>query len=85
MKQADAQNQFAKEMNRMGAIVDTTTQELAEQARAAGASAGDLAEMSVMITQSSQALASFGAGTSEGLSNLMEVFALSDEQERTMR
>ena len=85
MKQADAQNQFAKEMNRMGAIVDTTTQGLAEQARAAGASAGDLQELAVIITQSSQALASFGAGTSEGTAKMLEVFRLSDDQEREMR
>jgi len=85
MKQADAQNQFAKEMNRMGAIVDTTTQGLAEQARAAGASAGDLQELAVVITQSSQALASFGAGTSEGTAKMLEVFRLSDDQEREMR
>ena len=85
MKQADAQNQFAKEMNRMGAIVDTTTQGLADQARAAGASAGDLQELAVIITQSSQALASFGAGTSEGTAKMLEVFRLSDDQEREMR
>jgi hypothetical protein len=85
MKQADAQNQFAKEMNRMGAIVDTTTQGLADQARAAGASAGDLQELTVIITQSSQALASFGAGTSEGTAKMLEVFRLSDDQEREMR
>lgn len=85
MKQADAQNQFAKEMNRMGAIVDTTTQGLADQARAAGASAGDLQELAVIITQSSQALASFGAGTSEGTAKMLEVFRLSDDQEAEMR
>ena len=85
MKQADAQNQFAKEMNRMGAIVDTTTQGLADQARAAGASAGDLQELTVIITQSSQALASFGAGTSEGTAKMLEVFRLSDNQEAEMR
>ena len=85
MKQADAQNQFAKEMNRMGAIVDTTTQGLADQARAAGASAGDLQELAVIINQSSQALASFGAGTSEGTAKMLEVFKLSDDQEAEMR
>jgi len=85
MKQADAQNEFAKQMNRMGAVVDTTTQGLAEQARAAGASAGDLQELAVIITQSSQALASFGAGTSEGTAKMLEVFRLSDDQEREMR
>ena len=85
MKQADAQNKFAKEMNRMGAIVDTTTQGLADQARAAGASAGDLQELAVIINQSSQALASFGAGTSEGTAKMLEVFKLSDDQEAEMR
>ena len=85
MKQADAQNQFAKEMNRMGAIVDTTTQGLAEAAREAGASAGDLQELSAIINQSSQAVAAFGAGTSEGTAKMLEVFKLSDEQEREMR
>ena len=85
MKQADAQNDFAKQMNRMGAIVDTTTQGLAEQARAAGASAGDLQELAVIITQSSEALASFGAGTSEGTAKMLKVFRLSDDQEREMR
>ena len=85
MKQADAQNEFAKQMNRMGAVVDTTTQGLADQARAAGASAGDLQELAVIITQSSQALASFGAGTSEGTAKMLEVFRLSDDQEREMR
>jgi hypothetical protein len=85
MKQADAQNQFAKEMNRMGAIVDTTTQGLAEAAREAGASAGDLQELSAIINQSSQAVAAFGAGTSEGTAKMLEVFKLSDDQEREMR
>ncbi len=85
MKQADAQNQFAKEMNRMGAVVDTTTQGLADAAREAGASAGDLQELAVIITQSSQALASFGAGTSEGTAKMLKVFRLSDDQEAEMR
>lgn len=85
MKQADAQNEFAKQMNRMGAVVDTTTQGLADAAREAGASAGDLQELAVIIQQSSQAVAAFGAGTSEGTAKLLEVFKLSDEQEREMR
>ena len=85
MKQADAQNEFAKQMNRMGAVVDTTTQGLRDQASAAGASAGDLQELAAIITQSSQAIASFGAGTSEGTAKMLEVFRLSDDQEREMR
>ena len=85
MKQADAQNEFAKTMNRMGAVVDTTTQGLADQAREAGASAGDLQELAVILQQSSQAVAAFGAGTSEGTAKMLEVFKLSDEQEREMR
>jgi len=85
MKQADAQNEFAKQMNRMGAVVDTTTQGLADAAREAGASAGDLQELAVIIQQSSQAVAAFGAGTSEGTAKLLKVFKLSDEQEREMR
>ena len=85
MKQADAQNEFAKTMNRMGAVVDTTTQGLADAAREAGASAGDLQELAVIIQQSSQAVAAFGAGTSEGTAKLLEVFKLSDDQEREMR
>ena len=85
MKQADAQNEFAKQMNRMGAVVDTTTQGLADAAREAGASAGDLQELAVIIQQSSQAVAAFGAGTSEGTAKLLKVFKLSDDQEREMR
>lgn len=85
MKQADAQNEFAKTMNRMGAVVDTTTQGLADAAREAGASAGDLQELAVILQQSSQAVAAFGAGTSEGTAKMLEVFKLSDEQEREMR
>jgi len=85
MKQADAQNEFAKQMNRMGAVVDTTTQGLADAAREAGASAGDLQELAAVITQSSEALASFGAGTSEGTAKMLKVFKLSDDQEREMR
>ena len=85
MKQADAQNDFAKQMNRMGAVVDTTTQGLADAAREAGASAGDLQELAAVITKSSEALASFGAGTSEGTAKMLKVFKLSDDQEREMR
>lgn len=85
MKQADAQNDFAKQMNRMGAVVDTTTQGLADAAREAGASAGDLQELAGILQQSSQAVAAFGAGTSEGTAKMLEVFKLSDDQEREMR
>ena len=85
LKQADAQNQFIKDMNGMGAVVGITTQGLADSAREAGASARDLADLSQILQNSSKALAAFGAGTSDGLKKTIEVMKLSDEQERSMR
>ena len=85
LKQADAQNKFAKEMDMMGGIAGSTTQELAALARDAGMSARNLEELTPILQKTSKALASFGAGTTDGMVKLMKVFALTDEQERTMR
>ena len=85
LKQADAQNQFIKDMNNLGGIVDTTTQGLADAAREAGASARDLEGLSVILQGASKSLTAFGAGTSDGLKKTLEVMKLSDAQERSMR
>ena len=85
LKQADAQNQFIKDMNNLGGIVDTTTQGLADAAREAGASARDLEGLSIILQGASKSLTAFGAGTSDGLKKTLEVMKLSDQQEREMR
>lgn len=85
LKQADAQNQFIKDMNNIGVVIDTTTQGLADAARQAGASARDLEGLSVILQGASKAMTAFGAGTSDGANKLIEVMKLSNEQEREMR
>ena len=85
LKQADAQNQFIKDLNNFGAIVDTTTQGLADAAREAGASARDLEGLSIILQGASKAMTAFGAGTSDGTAKLLETMKLSDAQERSMR
>ena len=72
-------------MNSMGAILGTTTQELATLGRDAGAAAGGLEGLSAIIQNSSKAVASFSDGTSKGTKKLLEVFALTDDQEAAMR
>jgi hypothetical protein len=85
MKQTDAQNTFVKEINLMGGIAKTNTQELTDLARAAGYSAQDLDMLTPIIKKVGAGLTTFGNGTTEGIKGLMEVFALSDEQEASMR
>lgn len=85
MKQTDAQNTFVKEMNLLGGIAKTNTQELTDLARAAGYSAQDLDILTPIIKKVGSGLTTFGNGTTEGIKGLMEVFALSDEQEASMR
>ena len=85
LQQADAQNLFKKEMLKVGSVAGNTTQELYLLANEAGVSSNQLKELTPILAKTSKALASFGMGTSDGLAKLLKVFALTDEQERTMR
>lgn len=85
MKQTDAQNTFVKEINLMGGIAKTNSQELTDLARAAGYSAQDLDLLTPIIKKVGAGLTTFGNGTTDGIKDLMKVFALSDEQEASMR
>ena len=85
LKQTDAQNTFTKEMNLMGGIVGITTNDLTDLARDAGYAAQDLGKLSPIIKSASQSLATFGTGTSDGLTKMIGVFTLTDDLEKDMR
>jgi hypothetical protein len=85
LKQTDAQNTFTKEMNLMGGIVGITSNDLTDLARDAGYAAQDLGKLSPIIKSASQSLATFGTGTSDGLTKMIGVFTLTDDLEKDMR
>ena len=71
MKQADAQNEFAKQMNRMGAVVDTTTQGLADASKRSRRKCRRFTRTSSNnYNKVLRHVAAFGAGTSEGTAKL---------------
>jgi hypothetical protein len=87
LEQTDAQNRFVKDMNLMGGITEQTSNQMTDLARDAGFAARDLDKLSPIILSTANGLASFGAGTSDGLKKFLEVLALNnnDEVEAEMR
>ncbi len=85
MAQTDMQNQFVKDMNRMGVIAGTTSDELTDLARDAGYAATDLEKLTPIVQSVGEGLATFGTGTTQGTKALLEMFKMVDSQEADMR
>jgi len=85
MAQTDMQNQFVKDMNRMGVIAGTTSEELTDLARDAGYAATDLEKLTPIVQSVGEGLATFGTGTTQGTKALLEMFKMVDSQEADMR
>ena len=85
MAQTDMQNQFVKDMNRMGVIAGTTSDELTDLAREAGYAATDLEKLTPIVQSVGEGLATFGTGTTQGTKALLEMFKMVDSQEADMR
>ena len=85
LNQADAQNQFVKELNSMGAIAGITSDNITDMARDAGYASQDLEKLTKIITSAGASLNTLGSGTAEGVENLISIFSLSDSQEMEMR
>lgn len=85
MSQTDMQNQFVKDLNAMGAISGTTSENLTDLARDAGYAASDLEKLTPMLQQASMGLAGFGKGVGDGTKKMLETLKLDDKQEAMMR
>ena len=85
LQQADAQNQFVKEMNNMGAMAGTTSGKLTDLARDAGYASYDLGKLTDIVKGVGTGITLLGEGTASGTEALLGIFNVGDTLEKQMR